>query len=117
LLPASVGFPPEPLVVRLKITRPPSGCIDGIRLDDLVIGVVYEIGTTLGCYLLAQGLAEPVDDDVPTLMPPWTEAHFAPLDIGTANETTPEIVEVAPLSEAADRRRPRRRKPATQGSS
>ena len=56
--------------VRLRITRQPSGSIDGIHVGDLVEGFVYEVGTYLGCYLLAEGLAEPVDENVPTLLPP-----------------------------------------------
>ena len=63
--------------MRLKISRQPEGCIDGIRLDNLVVGFVYEVGTTLGCYLLAQGVAEPVDEDVPAHVPPWSETRFS----------------------------------------
>jgi hypothetical protein len=94
--------------VRLKISRQPSGCVDGIRLDDLIVGFVYEIGTTLACYLLAQGVAEPVDEDVPTLVPPWSEMRFSPIQPSREPEPAPaEAPQVDVLSEAADRRRRR----------
>ena len=63
--------------MRLRITGQPSGCIDGVRVDDLIVGVVYDIGTTLGCYLLAQGVAEPADEDTAPHLPPWSEIRFS----------------------------------------
>ena len=48
--------------MRLRITRQPSGSIDGIQLRDFVVGSIYEVGTTLGCFLLAEGLAEPATE-------------------------------------------------------
>ena len=61
---------PRPLMVRLKITKQPSGSIDGIQLDDFMVGFTYDVGSLLGCYLLAEGLAIPVDDDSPALVMP-----------------------------------------------
>jgi hypothetical protein len=105
------GSPRAGHAVRLRIARQPSGCIDGIRLDGLVVGVVYDIGTTLGCYLLAQDLAVPVDDDVPAIMPPWTEARFSPVESDGAPEERPTApLRVVPKAEAADRPPRRRRK-------
>jgi hypothetical protein len=46
--------------VRLRITRQLSGSIDGIHLDDFVVGFVYDVGTSVGSYLLAEGAGEPV---------------------------------------------------------
>jgi hypothetical protein len=46
--------------VRLKITRRLSGSIDGLQLAHFEPGEVYDVGTSLGCYLLAVGAAEPV---------------------------------------------------------
>ena len=40
-----------------------AGYIDGIQVGDLRDGSVYEVGTTLGCYLLAEGWAVPVNDE------------------------------------------------------
>jgi hypothetical protein len=89
--------------VRLRITRQPSGSVDGIRLDDFIVGFVYDLGTTLGSYLLAQGWAEPADDDAVGLVPPLGETRFSV--IPSASEVEPSAEESAPerLAEAADR--------------
>jgi hypothetical protein len=99
--------------VRLRITRQPSGSVDGIRLDDFIVGFVYDIGTTMGSYLLAEGLAEPADDDVTGLVPPLSEIRFSIIrpsaDIAlnpAVEETTPQSSVEEPLSEAADRQPP-----------
>jgi hypothetical protein len=69
---------PRPPMVRLKITKQPSGSIDGIQLDDFMVGFTYDVGSLLGCYLLAERLAVPVDDDSPALvMPLKTQVTFA----------------------------------------
>jgi hypothetical protein len=51
--------------VRLRITRALSGSIDGIHLSHFVVGDVYEVGTSVGSFLLSVGAAEPaaVDSD------------------------------------------------------
>jgi hypothetical protein len=49
--------------VRLKITKQLSGSIDGLHLGRFAVGGVYDIGTSLGNYLLAMGAAEPVGDE------------------------------------------------------
>jgi hypothetical protein len=48
--------------VRLRITRALSGSIDGIHLSQFVVGGVYEVGTSVGSFLLSVGAAEPVLD-------------------------------------------------------
>jgi hypothetical protein len=53
--------------VRIRITRPLSGSIDGIQLSRFEVGVIYEVGTMLANYLLAEGLAEPVDASTPAI--------------------------------------------------
>lgn len=53
--------------VRVRITKTLTGDIDGIDLTRFVEGLSYDVGTTLGSYLLAQGWAEPagtVEDPV-----------------------------------------------------
>jgi hypothetical protein len=48
--------------MRLKIIKAPKvECIDGIQLDTFVPGFEYEVGTTIGTYLLAEGWAKPAD--------------------------------------------------------
>ena len=49
--------------LRLRITRRVSGSIDGMQLARFRVGTVYEVGTTMGSYLLAIGAATPVSDE------------------------------------------------------
>jgi hypothetical protein len=64
-------------MVRLKITWQPFGSIDGIHLDDFVVGFTYDVGTMLACYLLAERFAEPVADESPALVVPIrTQVRF-----------------------------------------
>jgi len=48
--------------MRVRIIGTPTGEVDGIRLERMTKGEVYQVGTSLGCYLLATGLAEPVTE-------------------------------------------------------
>lgn len=52
--------------MRLRITRKPDGSIDGIQLDQFVPGLVYEVGTAVGSYLLSIEAAEPAGDTLPS---------------------------------------------------
>jgi hypothetical protein len=85
--------------MRVRITHASSGSIDGIQLSRFVTGLTYEVGTTLGNYLLAEGLAVPVDESTPALVLPIQDDS--------------ELEPGKPLpSEAQDRaRRARRRRP------
>lgn len=75
-----------------------------------MVGSVYEIGTTIANYLLAQGVAEPIDDDRAALIPPWSEPRFATFQQpDAAPEPARERSTVSELSMAADRP-PRRRR-------
>jgi hypothetical protein len=56
--------------VRVRITQRLSGSIDGIQLSRFEVGVAYEVGTTLANYLLAEGLAEPIDPSTPAIVVP-----------------------------------------------
>ena len=70
--------------MRIKIVqRPSSTSIDGIRLDRFEAGHQYEVGTLLGSLMLAEGWAEPVDDDPPA-------SHERLSDAITAAETRTE---------------------------
>jgi hypothetical protein len=96
--------------VRLRITRQPTGSVDGIRLDDFILGFVYDIGTTLGSYLLAQGLAEPADNDATGLVPPLSDIRFSVIPSPSDgdrpspdSEASADTSVQEPLSEAADR--------------
>jgi hypothetical protein len=56
--------------MRIRITQALSGSIDGIQLSRFVTGLTYDVGTTLGNYLLAEGTAVPVDESTPALVLP-----------------------------------------------
>ena len=61
--------------MRLRISRRLQGSIDGVAIDHLQIGLIYEIGTQIASVLLAEGWAEPVgaaDDALPSPRPPPT---------------------------------------------
>src|SRR5688572_3067718 len=68
--------------LRLRITRPLSGSIDGIQLERFHAGCVYEFGVTIGSYLLAIGAAEPVEDDAPAVVLPPDQQMFGPIAKG-----------------------------------
>jgi len=86
--------------MRIRITQPLSGSIDGIQLSRFVTGVVYEVGTTLGSYLLSIGAAEPVDADSPAVVVPITDVVRM-------------LKHAKPVSEAADRPRHKRKRTKT----
>lgn len=51
--------------MRIRITEPLKGSIDGIQLDRFRVGETYDMGTTLASYLMAVGAAAPVVDESP----------------------------------------------------
>lgn len=86
--------------MRVLITRKLQGSIDGIRLDQFVPGCEYEVGTTVGNYLLAVKAATPTDDDSPAIVLSLDQRLFgAPAR------------NAAPPAAAADRRRTQKKKP------
>ena len=102
---------PPAAQMRLRITRQLSDSIDGIQFSAFRPGYVYELGTTVGNYLLADGAAEPVDDDEPSIVLPPEKHLFHPGALAadgarTRMNATPYDLE--PIAEAADR--PPRRK-------
>jgi CheY-like chemotaxis protein len=57
--------------VRLRITQKPTVReLDGVRLDRYVVGLVYDLSTSIANVLLAEGWAEPVGPDEPALVVP-----------------------------------------------
>jgi len=118
--------------VRLRITRQLSGSIDGIHLDDFVVGFVYDVGTSVGSYLLAEGAAEPVAEGTsepvggnpPVAFPLGNRSRFrfdvfTSDDIAVPDRNQNKVVPIRrsqPLSWAADsegRRKRKRRKPTS----
>lgn len=64
--------------MRVRITEPLHGSIDGIRIDRFQVGAVYEVGVSLACYLMAMRAAEPVTDQIPALTLPAHRQLFGP---------------------------------------
>ena len=65
--------------MRVRITHEMAGDLDGLRLDSLKIGEMYDIGTSLATYLMSCGFAIPVVDERP--------ARIVPLDQGDVHDT------------------------------
>lgn len=103
--------------MRIRVIQKPTlACIDGIRLDLFEPRLLYDVGNTLGAYLVAQGWAEPLACDDPALLKPLVDFElpdrpdvpdsdpFLPLNL--RRESYPPYYDGPPL--AADRRRRRR---------
>jgi len=87
--------------MRVRITQALSGSIDGIQLSRFVTGLTYDVGTTLGNYLLAEGLAVPVDESAPALvLPIQDESELEPA------KPLPSVAQDRPR--ATRRKRPKR---------
>jgi len=101
--------------MRLRITRQLHESIDGIQLAAFRPGYVYNVGTTVGNYLLAIRAAEPVADDHPFLVLPPEKQLFYPLPPRVIYPRPPrslarlrkpiDRLTVTDWSEAADRER------------
>jgi hypothetical protein len=48
--------------MRVRITKTLTGSIDGIQLSRLSKGQVYDVYTSLACYLLSEKMAEPAPE-------------------------------------------------------
>jgi hypothetical protein len=87
--------------MRVRITKALTGSIDGIQLSRLSKGQVYDVYTSLACYLLSEGMAEPAGSDEPTAMLPIEKKMFEqPIQPDTKGL-------ILPRSLAADRARKR----------
>ena len=56
-------------IVRVRIIRRLTGSVDGIDLKPFEPGVIYDLSTALGSYLLCVRVAEPADDGQVLPMP------------------------------------------------
>ena len=93
--------------MRVRITKVLTGSIDGIQLSRLSKGQVYDVYTSLACYLLSEEVAEPALDDAPTVVVPLEKKLFQ-----QPAQTRKGIV--LPRSLAADRNR-KKKKPKQPG--
>jgi hypothetical protein len=55
--------------MRVRITKTLTGSIDGIQLSRLSKGQVYDVYTSLACYLLSEKMAEPLPAEPATALP------------------------------------------------
>ena len=100
--------------MRIRIVQQPTvSCIDGVQLDKFVPGQLYDVGTTFGALLLAEGWAQPVDDDSePALVIPLRDFDSPPPEPSPSNlsrEGNPPYYDGHAI--ALDRRhRPRKRR-------
>ena len=93
--------------MRVRITKALTGSIDGIQLSRLSKGQVYDVYTSLACYLLSEEVAEPAQDDAPTAILPLEKKLFQqPAEMRRGI--------VLPRSLAADRNR-KKKKPKQPG--
>ena len=83
--------------MRVRITKALAGSIDGIQLSRLSKDHVYDVYTSLACYLLSEGMAEPAGSDEPTAVLPVENRLF-----DRSTETRSKGL-VLPRSLAADR--------------
>src|SRR5437868_8846743 len=91
--------------MRIKIIQPPTAAsIDGIRLDRFEVGASYEVGTSLGSVLLAEGWAAPADPARQEPLNDTDRGHLPPNLIVERRRALPDRP-----SQAADRS-PRRRR-------
>src|SRR5262245_21869217 len=96
--------------MRIKVIQQPTvACIDGVRLDQFRLGNVYQLGNLLASVFLAEGWAEPVDDQAngsqpraegPGIPPTLPREFFPPYYDGSPS---------ALAAEQSSRRRARRR--------
>lgn len=73
-----VRAPRSRLSMRVRITKALAGSIDGIQLSRLSKGRVYDINTSLACYLLSEEMAEPASGDEPAFVVPVARKLFEP---------------------------------------
>ena len=100
---------PSSYRMRVRLIRPVHGCIDGIQLDHMVVGSVYEVGVSLACYLMALEAVEPTSDQQPA----WLQGVSRP---ARGPASPPEVKKpratrwTLPRAHAADRSRVRSKK-------
>ena len=100
-------------MLRIRVLQtPPLSDVDGIRLDRFRPGRQYVLGNSLGALFLAEGWAEPVEDDEPApAIPPtkyFDEKHpDGPRIPNLIHDIYPPYYNGS-LAQAADRQRPKR---------
>jgi hypothetical protein len=73
-------------IVRVRITRPRHGEIDGVALDTLQVGETYDLPATLGTYLVITSSAVPVETAGARYFPFETRIDVSPAMRSVAND-------------------------------
>ena len=63
--------------MRISITRPAAGNVDGVSLDHFQPGLSYDISSSLGTFLIVMGCALPESSDGPGFETSVDEVQFA----------------------------------------
>ena len=103
--------------MRIRILRsPPIEAVDGMDLRRFMVDQQYDVGNRLGTLLLCEGWAEPVGDDEPALVIPFSRAAAFLDRIADRTPSPPNLVRehYPPYADhialAADRERRKRRR-------
>jgi hypothetical protein len=72
----------------VRITKKLQGTVDGIQLDRFDAGRIYDVGVSLGSYLMAIGSTERVADERPALLTPIDDLPPASSAPGRSVTTT-----------------------------
>jgi len=92
--------------MRVRITKPLAGTVDGIQLSRLVAGHVYDVNSSLACYLLSEGVAEPANhEEWQTPAPAERKPLEKPAETRTKRVTLPRSM----AAERPHKPRPRRK--------
>ena len=62
--------------MRIRITRPRSGEIDGVELATFQVGVTYDVSPSLGTYLVTTASADLVGSEEAALVTPLSEQRI-----------------------------------------
>ena len=89
--------------MRVRITKTLAGSIDGIQLSRLSKGQVYDVYTSLACYLLSEQMAEPAPHEESTAILPVEDM------LRNRESADPKAVSI-PRTTAADRSRKNKKK-------
>jgi CheY-like chemotaxis protein len=78
ILTANVGGVCSGYELKVRITRDLRGKVDGVDLSKYLRGLIYEVGTSIGNYLLCQGWAMPAPPDAPQAVLPLNRTILRP---------------------------------------
>ena len=103
--------------MRIRIVRiPTTNDVDGIDFKRFTLGQQYEVGSRVGAIMLAEGWAEPVGENEPALVVPFSDSDpfmSRVMDRSTppnlVREMYPPYGDDAALAHDLERRKRRRR--------